>query len=195
QGVRSYDTQAGIWTSPDAYAGTVNDPATQKSYMWNNNNPISYSDPSGYDPEEGEGEGNQETLPPEEDDQGGKTKTQRILTGQRYLDAQQKEVDKQLGVPDGAPKISNNADRLGHMFRDDPAKGHVPDSPTNRALFRKTGAIGRVIKRWPYGTVEKAAKLPSGNEVWVRVLHDVIINGGINVPPLHPGLEIPNLFP
>ncbi|MHB8212270.1 MAG: RHS repeat-associated core domain-containing protein [Vulcanimicrobiaceae bacterium] len=49
QGVRSYDTQAGIWTSPDAYAGTVNDPATQKSYMWNNNNPISYSDPSGYD--------------------------------------------------------------------------------------------------------------------------------------------------
>ncbi|MHB8181825.1 MAG: RHS repeat-associated core domain-containing protein [Acidithiobacillus ferrivorans] len=49
QGVRSYDTQAGIWASPDAYAGTVNDPATQKSYMWNNNNPISYSDPSGYD--------------------------------------------------------------------------------------------------------------------------------------------------
>ncbi|MHB8198107.1 MAG: RHS repeat-associated core domain-containing protein, partial [Vulcanimicrobiaceae bacterium] len=50
QGVRSYDAQAGIWTSPDAYAGTVNDPGTQKSYMWNNNNPISYSDPSGYDP-------------------------------------------------------------------------------------------------------------------------------------------------
>ncbi|MHB8181827.1 MAG: RHS repeat-associated core domain-containing protein, partial [Acidithiobacillus ferrivorans] len=49
QGVRSYDAQAGIWTSPDAYAGTVNDPGTQKSYMWNNNNPISYSDPSGYE--------------------------------------------------------------------------------------------------------------------------------------------------
>ncbi|MHB8199183.1 MAG: RHS repeat-associated core domain-containing protein, partial [Vulcanimicrobiaceae bacterium] len=56
QGVRSYDAQAGIWTSPDAYAGTVNDPATQKSYMWNNNNPISYSDPSGYctDPSAGQ---------------------------------------------------------------------------------------------------------------------------------------------
>ncbi len=48
QGVRSYDPNAGTWTTPDAYAGDVHDPASQKSYMWNDNNPVTYSDPSGY---------------------------------------------------------------------------------------------------------------------------------------------------
>ena len=48
QGVRSYDTQAGVWNTPDAYAGDVHDPMSQKPYMWNGNNPYQYSDPSGY---------------------------------------------------------------------------------------------------------------------------------------------------
>ncbi len=48
QGVRTYDSNAGTWTAPDAYAGNVDDPASQKSYMWNGNNPETYSDPSGY---------------------------------------------------------------------------------------------------------------------------------------------------
>lgn len=37
------------WTMPDAYAGDVHDPMSQKPYMWNGNNPITYADPSGYD--------------------------------------------------------------------------------------------------------------------------------------------------
>jgi YD repeat-containing protein len=49
QGVRSYDDQASAWTSPDAYAGEVNDPMSQKSYMWNRNNPVAFQDPTGYD--------------------------------------------------------------------------------------------------------------------------------------------------
>jgi RHS repeat-associated protein len=48
QGIRAYDPTTAQWTSPDAYAGTVDDPGSQKSYMWNGNNPVSYSDPSGY---------------------------------------------------------------------------------------------------------------------------------------------------
>jgi YD repeat-containing protein len=48
QGVRTYDTTAGTWTTPDAYAGIVHAPASQKSYMWNGNNPVAYSDPTGY---------------------------------------------------------------------------------------------------------------------------------------------------
>jgi len=48
QGVRGYDSNAGTWTTPDAYAGNVHDPASQKSYMWNGNNPVVYSDPLGY---------------------------------------------------------------------------------------------------------------------------------------------------
>ncbi len=47
QGVRTYDSNAGTWTTPDAYAGDVDDPASQKAYMWNGNNPESYSDPEG----------------------------------------------------------------------------------------------------------------------------------------------------
>jgi YD repeat-containing protein len=48
QGVRAYDGSAGTWTTPDAFAGDVDDPSTQKSYMYSGNNPVSYSDPSGY---------------------------------------------------------------------------------------------------------------------------------------------------
>ena len=49
QGVRTYDPQAGVWTTPDAYRGDVHDPMSQKPYMWNGNNPYAFSDPSGYD--------------------------------------------------------------------------------------------------------------------------------------------------
>jgi RHS repeat-associated protein len=51
QGVRSYDPDTAQWTTPDAYSGDVHDPMSQKPFMWNNNNPVSYSDPSGYVPE------------------------------------------------------------------------------------------------------------------------------------------------
>jgi YD repeat-containing protein len=51
QGVRSYSSTAGTWTAPDAYAGDVHNPGSQKSYMWNGNNPVSYSDPTGFDAE------------------------------------------------------------------------------------------------------------------------------------------------
>ena len=50
QGVRTYDSQAGVWTTPDAYRGDVHDPMSQKPYMWNRNDPYSYSDPSGLVP-------------------------------------------------------------------------------------------------------------------------------------------------
>ncbi len=47
QGVRAYDPDMNQWTTPDAYAGNVHDPMSQKPYLWNNNNPVSYSDYSG----------------------------------------------------------------------------------------------------------------------------------------------------
>ncbi len=50
QGVRAYDPNMNQWTTPDAYAGEVHDPMSQHPYMWNNNNPVQYSDPSGYCP-------------------------------------------------------------------------------------------------------------------------------------------------
>ncbi len=51
QGVRSYDSNTEQWTTPDAYKGDVHDPMSQRSYMWNNNNPVAYADPSGYNPD------------------------------------------------------------------------------------------------------------------------------------------------
>ena len=49
QGVRTSDLAIGQWNTPDAYAGEVHDPMTQKPFMWNKNNPYAYADPSGYD--------------------------------------------------------------------------------------------------------------------------------------------------
>lgn len=50
QGVRSYNPASQQWTTPDAFAGDVDDPMSQSKYMWNNNNAVAYSDPSGYCP-------------------------------------------------------------------------------------------------------------------------------------------------
>ncbi|HKU67154.1 MAG TPA: hypothetical protein VJP85_05185 [Candidatus Baltobacteraceae bacterium] len=51
QGVRAYDENTGQWTAPDAYAGDVHDPMSQKPFMWNRDNALQFSDPSGYNPE------------------------------------------------------------------------------------------------------------------------------------------------
>jgi RHS repeat-associated protein len=48
QGARTFDMTSNQWLTPDAYAGDVGDPASQKPFMYNNNNPVEWSDPSGY---------------------------------------------------------------------------------------------------------------------------------------------------
>jgi YD repeat-containing protein len=48
QGVRQMDNMTNQWVTPDAYAGRVEDPMSQRPYAWNGNNPVQYSDPSGY---------------------------------------------------------------------------------------------------------------------------------------------------
>lgn len=48
QGTRLYSPTMQQWTTPDAYAGEVHDPMSQKPYMWNRDNPVAYEDPSGY---------------------------------------------------------------------------------------------------------------------------------------------------
>jgi YD repeat-containing protein len=48
QGARAVDNTSGQWTTPDAYAGDVHDPMSQKAFMWDRSNPYAYSDPNGY---------------------------------------------------------------------------------------------------------------------------------------------------
>jgi len=61
QGVRIYDPAVNAWATPDAYQGNVHDPMSQKSYVWNRNNPAAYGDPTGFtaqmffDPSVGDG--------------------------------------------------------------------------------------------------------------------------------------------
>ena len=47
-GVRAYDGTIAGWTTPDAYQGQLHDPMSQKSYVWNRDNPVAYNDPTGY---------------------------------------------------------------------------------------------------------------------------------------------------
>ena len=51
QGARTFDTATGQWSTPDAYAGDVNDPMSQKPFVWNGNNSVKWSDPMGYSPD------------------------------------------------------------------------------------------------------------------------------------------------
>jgi hypothetical protein len=48
QGARAFDSTSSQWTTPDASAGDVHDPMSQKPFMWSGNNPLTYSDPTGY---------------------------------------------------------------------------------------------------------------------------------------------------
>jgi RHS repeat-associated protein len=48
QGARTYDPTSGQWLTPDAYAGDVHDPMSQKPFVWNGNNPVEWGDPTGY---------------------------------------------------------------------------------------------------------------------------------------------------
>ncbi|MEO7201919.1 MAG: hypothetical protein ABIZ82_04920, partial [Candidatus Tumulicola sp.] len=49
QGVRAYDPTGSQWSSPDVSAGNVGDPVSQKPFIWNGNDSLSYEDPTGYD--------------------------------------------------------------------------------------------------------------------------------------------------
>lgn len=50
-GVRATNVGTNQWTTPDMFAGSPANPLSQQSFVWNNNDPYSYSDPSGYRPQ------------------------------------------------------------------------------------------------------------------------------------------------
>jgi hypothetical protein len=47
QGARSYDGNARQWTSMDRYGGSPMDPMSEQPYVWDGNDPISNTDPTG----------------------------------------------------------------------------------------------------------------------------------------------------
>lgn len=99
QGVRSYDSNTTQWTTPDAYKGDVHDPMSQRSYMWNNNNPISYSDPSGYVPEEEEQEEGEAPVVKSRSIDKMMQNTRLGSFDQRQTVAVGQQIGKQAGIP------------------------------------------------------------------------------------------------
>lgn len=53
QGTRVYDPSKKDWMTPDAVAGDVDDPESQRAYAYDGNNPVKYEDPSGFSAREG----------------------------------------------------------------------------------------------------------------------------------------------
>lgn len=49
QGVRSVDVNTGQWMSLDAFGGYSDAPISEQPYLWENNNWLAYTDPSGLD--------------------------------------------------------------------------------------------------------------------------------------------------
>ena len=56
---RHYDPKTGTFTSQDTYLGTAANPISQNRYIYANNNPLKYIDPSGHAPQPGTPEWNQ----------------------------------------------------------------------------------------------------------------------------------------
>ena len=72
-----------------------------------------------------------------------------------------------------------------HIFRQ--KDGHLPDTPANRKLLEDLAndplaKIGVDL----YGNSWFAREDVNGNQIWVQVRGDRVINGGINNPPRLP---------
>ena len=50
-GAREISGETGTWSTPDAFDGIIGDPISQRSYLYDRNNPVSYADPSGFIPQ------------------------------------------------------------------------------------------------------------------------------------------------
>ena len=71
---------------------------------------------------------------------------------------------------------------MGHIVR--PKKGHLTDTPENRALLI---AVANDPSAWTerdqYGSIWLYREQEDGTEVWVQVYNGIIFNGGVNRKP------------
>lgn len=71
---------------------------------------------------------------------------------------------------------------LRHIFRKD--EGHVVDTPENRRLLLDVANdVSARLESDQYGNIWAARTLPDGQQAWVRIRADTILNGGINATP------------
>ena len=69
-----------------------------------------------------------------------------------------------------------------HIFRD--AKGHLPDTPENRALLADVANDpATTLGTDRFGNTWSARLLPDGTQVWVQTMGNRIVNGGLNRTP------------
>lgn len=72
--------------------------------------------------------------------------------------------------------------RIRHIFR--AAKGHLPDTLTNRILLEAVANDpSAYVGPNRFGNEVYARQLADGRQVWVEVREGVIVNGGANSSP------------
>jgi hypothetical protein len=78
--------------------------------------------------------------------------------------------------------IPGNDSVTNHIFRD--AKGHLKDTPENRALLEKVANDPQnYLGTDKYGNEWYAKILDDGTQVWVEARNGKIFDGGINQKP------------
>ena len=71
---------------------------------------------------------------------------------------------------------------LRHIFRQ--TERHVADTPENRGLLLDVANdVSARLESDQYGNTWAACVLPDGQQAWVRIRADTILNGGINATP------------
>ena len=102
-------------------------------------------------------------------------------------DVQQGTAEGGTNIPDGrgVNNLPQTEAQLRHIFRN--AKGHLPDTPTNRMLIENTANnpknyLGIDSK----GTSWYAQMQADGSQIWVQTYNGIITNAGLN--------EIPRIF-
>ena len=97
---------------------------------------------------------------------------------------QQGAVGEETNVPDGREvnKLPQTEAQLRHIFRN--AKGHLPDTPTNRMLIKNTANnqknfLGIDSK----GTSWYAQMQADGSQIWVQTYNGIITNAGLDETP------------
>ena len=171
QGVRAVDEASGQWTTPDAYAGDVHDPMSQKAFMWDRNNPYAYQDPSGFAPHElmdcGCFSTGYETVAAAEERALEQSNQSAIIIAFRPKpdDDDQPRTKKGGSKTSGLSKFERD---LLHAFHLDGAVSKLPKGTVGINESEYTRWHARIKRRAGIGAADNAYINPKTQDLWIQ---------------------------
>jgi YD repeat-containing protein len=178
QGARAVDESTGKWTTPDAYAGSVHDPMSQKAFMWDNNNPYEFSDPSGFvadasghDPNPGWGTAawwaNQNGGGGNTSDSAGDDSSDGADASPVVIAKGGKPHDDHVGKPLPPRPHPSLWDKIREMIHAEETAAKTPPGsvPINRSKFSQWHAQ---IKAFVQNTPNQKTFIAPNDDVWVE---------------------------